>query len=130
MHALASARARDHTRLSQWEMAAAEYAKAGLLTKPLGDDAFGYACLFLIREDREGYNRFCQGMISAMQMKVPLCVLCSGTQLRIAPEPGGSRSDRPVGEPGDRRRSNCLVLARPGAGAVSPPGNGTRLCKV
>jgi tetratricopeptide (TPR) repeat protein len=50
-------------RLSQWDKAAAQYAKADLLGRPLRDDAFAYACLFLIRGDSEGYNGFCQGMI-------------------------------------------------------------------
>jgi eukaryotic-like serine/threonine-protein kinase len=50
-------------RLSQWDKAAAQYAKADLLARPLRDDAFAYACLHLIRGDSEGYNRFCQGMI-------------------------------------------------------------------
>ena len=56
-------RARDYVRLSQWDQAAAEYAKADLLMWALGDDAFGYACLLLIRGESEGYDRFCQGMI-------------------------------------------------------------------
>jgi serine/threonine protein kinase len=60
---LVLAKARDYVRLSQWDKAAAEYAKADLRARPLRDDAFAYACLFLIRGDGEGYNRFCQGMI-------------------------------------------------------------------
>ena len=56
-------RAHYYIGLSQWDKAAAEYAKADLLAQPLLDDAFAYACLFLIRGDSEGYNRFCQGMI-------------------------------------------------------------------
>jgi serine/threonine protein kinase/WD40 repeat protein/tetratricopeptide (TPR) repeat protein len=52
-----------YAQLGQWDKAAAEYAKADLLARPLRDDAFAYACLFLIRGDSEGYNRFCQGMI-------------------------------------------------------------------
>jgi tetratricopeptide (TPR) repeat protein len=55
--------ARHCILLSQWDKAAAAYAKADLLARPLNDDAFAYACLFLIRGDSEGYNRFCQGMI-------------------------------------------------------------------
>jgi tetratricopeptide (TPR) repeat protein/predicted Ser/Thr protein kinase len=49
--------------LSQWDKAATEYAKADLWAGPLREDAFNYACLFLIRGDSEGYNRFCQRMI-------------------------------------------------------------------
>lgn len=44
-------------------MAAAEYARADLLARPLDDDVYAYACLFLIREDSEGYHRFCHDMI-------------------------------------------------------------------
>jgi serine/threonine protein kinase/tetratricopeptide (TPR) repeat protein len=55
--------ARSYIRLSQWDKAAAEYAKAELLAQPLGDDAFAYACLFLIRGDGESYRRYCQGMV-------------------------------------------------------------------
>jgi serine/threonine protein kinase/WD40 repeat protein len=54
--------ARYYISLSQWDKAAAEYAQADW-SRPLGDDAFAYAGLFLIRGDGEGYNRFCQGMI-------------------------------------------------------------------
>src|SRR5262249_24306994 len=49
--------AQHYARLSQWDKAAAQYAKAVLLARPLRDDAFAYACLFLIRGDSEGYNR-------------------------------------------------------------------------
>jgi serine/threonine protein kinase/tetratricopeptide (TPR) repeat protein len=55
--------AQHYIRLSQWDEAAAEYAKADLLAQPLRDDTFAQACLFLIRGDSEGYNRFCQGMV-------------------------------------------------------------------
>ncbi len=57
------ARARYYIRLSQWDKAAAEYAKLDLMAQPLNDDAFAYACLFLIRGDSDGYVRFCQSMI-------------------------------------------------------------------
>src|SRR5262249_25493113 len=57
---------------SQWDQAAAAYAKADLLGRPLNDDAFAYACLFLIRGDTAGYNRFCEDMIQrAAQNKAP-----------------------------------------------------------
>jgi tetratricopeptide (TPR) repeat protein len=56
-------KARFYILRSQWDKAAAEYAKADLLARPLRDDALGYACLFLIRGDSDGYDRFCQGMI-------------------------------------------------------------------
>ncbi len=37
-----------------------------------GDATFAYACLFLIRGDSEGYNRFCQRMIQrTAQMESP-----------------------------------------------------------
>jgi serine/threonine protein kinase/WD40 repeat protein len=57
------AQARSYIALSQWDKAAATYAKADLWARPLPDDAFGYAGLFLIQGEDEGYNRFCQGMI-------------------------------------------------------------------
>jgi serine/threonine protein kinase/tetratricopeptide (TPR) repeat protein len=60
---VAVAQARSYIRLSQWEKAAAAYAKADLRAPRLRDDAFAYACLFLIRGDSEGYARFCQGLI-------------------------------------------------------------------
>jgi serine/threonine-protein kinase len=56
------AQARHCIRLSQWDEAAAEYAKVNW-SRPLGEDAFDYACVLLIRGDSEGYNSFCQGMI-------------------------------------------------------------------
>ncbi|MFL5245264.1 MAG: protein kinase domain-containing protein [Gemmataceae bacterium] len=64
--------ARSYILLSQWDKAAAEYAKADLLARPLRDEAFACACLFLIRGDSEGYNGFFQGMIQrAAQMEDP-----------------------------------------------------------
>jgi tetratricopeptide (TPR) repeat protein len=57
------AQASYYIRVSQWDKAAAEYAKADPRARPLQDHAFAYACLYLIRGDSEGYNRFCQGMI-------------------------------------------------------------------
>jgi serine/threonine protein kinase len=56
------AKARYYISLSQWDKAFAEYAQADW-SRPLEDDAFSYACLFLIRGDNEGYNRFCEGLI-------------------------------------------------------------------
>ncbi len=65
-------RAGYYVQLSQWDKAAAEYAKADLWAQPLREDAFNYACLFLIRGDSEGYNQFCQRMIQrAAQTKDP-----------------------------------------------------------
>jgi len=65
-------RAGYYVQLSQWDKAAAEYAKADLWAQPLREDAFTYACLFLIRGDSEGYNRFCQRMIQrAAETKDP-----------------------------------------------------------
>ncbi|HEV3339733.1 MAG TPA: hypothetical protein VG125_05235, partial [Pirellulales bacterium] len=61
--ARATGQAREHIRLSQWDRAVAEYAQADLLARPLDDDAFAYACLLLIREDSDGYHRFCHDMI-------------------------------------------------------------------
>jgi tetratricopeptide (TPR) repeat protein len=55
--------ARYYICRSQWDKAAAEYAKADLWKRPPNDDAFAHACLFLIRGDSKGYTRFCQGMI-------------------------------------------------------------------
>jgi tetratricopeptide (TPR) repeat protein len=60
------AQARDYIGLSQWDKAAAEYAKADLWARPLRDDDFACACLFLIRGDSEGYKHFCQGMIQCV----------------------------------------------------------------
>jgi tetratricopeptide (TPR) repeat protein len=57
------AQASYYVRMSQWDDAAAEYAKTDLRVRPLGGDAFGNAALFLIRGDGEGYSRFCEGMI-------------------------------------------------------------------
>jgi len=54
--------ARSYIRLSQWANAAAEYAKVDW-SRPLSEDAFVYACLFLIRGDSEAYNHFCQDII-------------------------------------------------------------------
>jgi tetratricopeptide (TPR) repeat protein len=63
---------RAYARFGQWDKAAAEYAKADLLARSVGGDAFAYGCLFLIRGDSEGYDRFCQGMIQrAAQSKDP-----------------------------------------------------------
>jgi tetratricopeptide (TPR) repeat protein len=56
------AQARYYIRLSQWDKAAAKYARAKWSWPP-GEDDFPYACLFLIRGDSEGYKRFCQEMI-------------------------------------------------------------------
>jgi len=58
----AMVRARYYVHLSQWDKAAAEYAKAGW-PRPLPEDACAYACLFLVRGDGEGYHSFCQQMI-------------------------------------------------------------------
>jgi tetratricopeptide (TPR) repeat protein len=55
--------ARSYIRLSQWDKAAVEYAKADLLARPVDDDASACACLFLIQGDGEGYDRFCEDMI-------------------------------------------------------------------
>jgi WD40 repeat protein/tetratricopeptide (TPR) repeat protein len=52
-----------YASFGQWDKAAAEYAKTDLLAGPLSEATFDYACLFLIRGDSEGYNRFCQCMI-------------------------------------------------------------------
>jgi len=65
------AKARYYITLSQWDKAAAEYAQADW-SRPVEDDTFAYACLFLIRGDSEGYARFCQGMVQrAGQMENP-----------------------------------------------------------
>jgi tetratricopeptide (TPR) repeat protein len=64
--------ARSYILLSQWDRAAAEYAKANLLARPLDENAVAYACLFLIRGDDEGYNRFCHDIIRRVaQTKAP-----------------------------------------------------------
>jgi tetratricopeptide (TPR) repeat protein len=57
-------RARCYILLSQWDKAAAEFAQVDW-SRPLDDNASAFACLFLIRGDREGYNNFCNKMIEA-----------------------------------------------------------------
>jgi WD40 repeat protein/serine/threonine protein kinase len=57
------AQARSYILLSQWDKAAAEYAKLDFGSRPLREDTDTYACLFLIRGDSEGYDRYCQGLI-------------------------------------------------------------------
>ena len=65
------AKARYYISLSHWDKAAVEYAQADW-SRPMEDDTFAYACLFLIRGDSEGYTGFCQGMIQrAGQMENP-----------------------------------------------------------
>lgn len=64
-------KAHNYILRSEWDKAATEYAKADL-SSPLNDSAFTNACLFLIRGDREGYDRFCQDMVQrATQSKAP-----------------------------------------------------------
>ncbi len=71
VQAVVLAKARYYIGLSQWDKAAAEYAKADW-SRPLEDDTFAYACLFLIRRDSEAYNRFCKDMIQrAGEMEDP-----------------------------------------------------------
>jgi WD40 repeat protein/serine/threonine protein kinase len=53
---------RHHVRLSHWDQAAADYARADW-NRALGDDAFEYACLFLIRGDVDGYRKFYERLI-------------------------------------------------------------------
>jgi eukaryotic-like serine/threonine-protein kinase len=53
---------RYQVQLSQWDKAAAAYARADW-NRPLGDDAFEQACLFLIRGDIEGYRKFYDRLI-------------------------------------------------------------------
>jgi tetratricopeptide (TPR) repeat protein len=57
------AQARDYILLTQWDKAAAQYAKVDLLARPLVEEAYAYAALFLIRGDSAGYSRFCLDMI-------------------------------------------------------------------
>jgi tetratricopeptide (TPR) repeat protein len=57
----AVAAARLHVQRSQWKDAAAAYARVDW-SGPLADDAFEYACLFLVRGDKAGYDRFCRQM--------------------------------------------------------------------
>jgi tetratricopeptide (TPR) repeat protein len=57
------ARARYHIRLSEWEKAATAYAEADLWSRPVDENAFACACLFLLRGDSDGYNRFCKELI-------------------------------------------------------------------
>jgi serine/threonine protein kinase/tetratricopeptide (TPR) repeat protein len=67
------ARARYHIRLSEWEKAAVAYAEADLWSRPLDENAFACACMFLLRGDTDGYNRFCQELIEyAIRTKAPI----------------------------------------------------------
>jgi tetratricopeptide (TPR) repeat protein len=56
------ARGRYYVRLSQWDKAVADYSQLDW-SRPLHDDAFEYACLFLVRGDQEGYEKFCRSML-------------------------------------------------------------------
>jgi WD40 repeat protein/tetratricopeptide (TPR) repeat protein len=60
-----AALSRYYLRQSQWDKAAAEYARADW-SRPLGGEAIAYAGLFLMRGDSEGYSRFSQGMIQRL----------------------------------------------------------------
>ena len=116
---LVLARARQYVRLSQWGKAAAEYAHVDW-SRPLHDDAFAYACLFLIRGDSQGYNDFCQRFIQrAAHMDDPepyvLTRICAIAQH----QPGRSCSNRPMGEPSHCRLSQPLGLSCVGSGTVS-----------
>ena len=127
-HAMASARALGHIRLSQWDKAAAEYAKAGLLGQPLREDDFAYACLFLIRGSSEGYNHFCQGMIQARGSRGntprPSCWHArAGWRLRVQstqlePSSGRTKRSRATNLPGTYMPSDWRSIA---------PVNSTRL---
>ena len=76
--------ASNYIRLSQWDKAAGEYAQTDW-SGPLSDDVFTYACLFLIRGDDEGYNRFCQDMIQrAAETKNPFDAYVLAQSLRNA----------------------------------------------
>src|ERR1039458_8825834 len=50
------AKARYYISLSHWDKAAVEYAQADW-SRPMEDDTFAYACLFLIRGDRSEERR-------------------------------------------------------------------------
>jgi serine/threonine protein kinase len=68
----ALARVRYHIRLSEWDKAAAAYAEVDLWSRPVDENAFACACLFLLRGDSDGYNRFCQDLIQhAARTKAP-----------------------------------------------------------
>jgi serine/threonine protein kinase/Flp pilus assembly protein TadD len=85
VQAVILAKARNYISLSQWDKAAAEYAKVDW-SRPLEDDTFAYACLFLIRGDTEGYIRFCQGLVRrAGQMEGPEAYVMART-CAIAPQ--------------------------------------------
>jgi WD40 repeat protein/tetratricopeptide (TPR) repeat protein len=77
-----------YIHLDQWDKAAAQFAQADW-SRPLGGYAFTYACLFLIRGDREGYTRFCQGMIQRLaQTEAPFeayLLARTGTMARNSP---------------------------------------------
>jgi len=76
---------RYHARLSQWDKAAADFARADW-SRPLGDDTFEYACLFLIRGDAEGYRKFCDGLITRIgSSKDPFAAFVLARIMGMAP---------------------------------------------
>ncbi len=131
LRSLLLARARDYILLSQWDRAAAEYANADLLARPPDDDAFAYACLFLIRGDSEGYSRFCQGMMQrAAQAEGPH----QAYRLRAAVRWRPRAPSIPLGPFSARTRPSPAI---PLPGACMPwdwrsiaPVNSTKRCKV
>ena len=127
----APARARYFIRLSQWEKAVAAYAKADLLSRPIDDNAFAYACLFLIRGDSEGYERFCLGMIQRMTKRR---IRPGPTSWREPPRSRGRARSNPLGPSSGRTKPSPAVTS-PGttmswAWRSIAPVNTTRLCKV
>jgi serine/threonine protein kinase/tetratricopeptide (TPR) repeat protein len=84
--------ARYYLHRNQLDKAAAEYAKVDLWARPLREDAYACACLFLIRGEDEGYDRFCQGMIQrVVQRETPgeayILARCCATGRRSAVDP-------------------------------------------
>jgi WD40 repeat protein/serine/threonine protein kinase/tetratricopeptide (TPR) repeat protein len=55
-------RARDRARRSQWALAAADYMR-GIESRPASDDWLECACVRLILDDADGYNRLCYQLI-------------------------------------------------------------------
>jgi WD40 repeat protein/predicted Zn-dependent protease len=56
-------RARYHARRSQWQLAAAEYARAPE-DRPVNEDAFEQACAYLLTGDAKGYEQLCRRLIA------------------------------------------------------------------
>jgi WD40 repeat protein/tetratricopeptide (TPR) repeat protein len=79
------ARARREVRLSQWDEASADYARADW-TRPVGDDACERAAILLVARDDAGYQRFCSQIVErAAQTSVPFEAFILARTCGLAP---------------------------------------------